>query len=154
MSPTQFNGQAERIWENSVTRVSVSLSVKWVYNRPYINIFWGVSDNESHSVVSNSLWLQILQARILGWLTFPFSRDLPNPGIKPRSSTLQVDSLPAKPQGKSKNTGVDSLSLLQWIFPTQESNQGPLHCRRVLYQPSYQESLFLGGTGDYMRSCV
>ena len=33
-----------------------------------------------------------LQARILEWIAFPFSRDLPNPGIKPRSPTLQVDS--------------------------------------------------------------
>ena len=42
--------------------------------------------------------------------------NLPNPGIKTRSLTLQVDSLPAEPQGKSKNTGVGSLSFLQWIF--------------------------------------
>ena len=28
--------------------------------------------------------------------------DLPNPGIKPRSPTLQADSLPAEPQGKPK----------------------------------------------------
>ena len=42
----------------------------------------------------------ILQARILEWVAVPFSRDLPNPGIKPRSPTLQVDSLPAEPQGK------------------------------------------------------
>ena len=35
---------------------------------------------------------------------------------------LQVDSLPAEPPGKPKNTGVGSLSLLQWIFPTQKSN--------------------------------
>ena len=46
---------------------------------------------------------------------------------KPRSPTLQADSLPAEPQGKPKNTGVGSLSLLQWIFPTQESNQDLLH---------------------------
>ena len=26
----------------------------------------------------------ILWARILDWVVFPFSRDLPNPGIKPR----------------------------------------------------------------------
>ena len=31
-----------------------------------------------------------------------------------------------------------SLSLLQGIFLTQESNWGLLHCRRILYQPSYQ----------------
>ena len=74
------------------------------------------------------------------WHGWPFSSpvDLPNPGIKLRSSTLQVDSLPAEPQGKPKNTGMGSLSLLQGIFPTQESNQGLLHCRWILYQLSYQ----------------
>ena len=39
-----------------------------------------------------------------------------------------------------QNTGVGSLSLLQGIFLTQESNQGLLHCRRILYQLSYQGS--------------
>ena len=38
-------------------------------------------------------------------------------------------------------TGVDSLSLLQEIFPTQESNQGLLHGRQLLYPRSYQGSL-------------
>ena len=65
----------------------------------------------------------VLQARILEWVAFPSPGDLPNPGIKPRSPTLWVDSLPAEPQGKPKNTGVGSLSLLQWIFLTQESNR-------------------------------
>ena len=31
-----------------------------------------------------------------------------------------------------------SLSLLQGILPTQESNQDLLHCRRILYQLSYE----------------
>src|SRR5574337_1118862 len=76
------------------------------------------------------------------WSGYPFPSpgDLPNPGIEPRSSTLQADCLPAEPQGKPKNTGVGSLSFLQWIFPTQEWNQGLLHCRRILYQPSYKGS--------------
>ena len=56
---------------------------------------------------------------------------------------MQADFLRAEPQGKPKNTGVGSLSLLQQIFPTQELNQGLLYCRQVLYQPSYQGSLFL-----------
>ena len=30
----------------------------------------------------------ILQARILEWVAIPFSRYLPNPGIKPRSPAL------------------------------------------------------------------
>ena len=83
----------------------------------------------------------ILEAKILEWVAFPFSRGgLPNPRVEPRSPTLQADSLPAEPPGKPKNTGVGSLSLLQWIFPTQESNQGLLLCRRILYQLSYQGS--------------
>ena len=43
----------------------------------------------------------ILQARILEWVAIPFSRDLPDPGIKPRSPELQADSLPSEPPGKS-----------------------------------------------------
>ena len=39
-----------------------------------------------------------------------------------------------------QNTGVGSHSPLQRIFPTQALNQGLLHCRRILYQLSYQGS--------------
>ena len=79
----------------------------------------------------------ILQTRLLEWVVFPFSRGLPDPGIEPRSPILQAESLPAEPSGKPKNTGVGSLSLLQWVFPTQESNPVFLHCRWILYQLSY-----------------
>ena len=47
-------------------------------------------------------------------------------------------SLLSEPAGKPKNTGVDSLSLLQGNFSTQESNWGPLLCRWIPYQRSYQ----------------
>ena len=60
--------------------------------------------------------------------------------MESRSPTLQVDTLPAEPQGKPKNTGVGSLSPLQGIFLTQELNRGLLHCRRILYQLSYEGS--------------
>ena len=63
---------------------------------------------------------------------------LPNPGIKLRSPTLQANSVPSEPPGKPKNTGVGSLSLLQGNFLTQESNQGLLHCRQILYQLSHR----------------
>ena len=46
----------------------------------------------------------ILQARILEWVAFPFSRGSPNPGIKLKSPSLQVDSLPPEPQGKPNKT--------------------------------------------------
>ena len=60
------------------------------------------------SVMSDSVWPHglslpgssvrgIFQARILGWVTIPSSRDLPDPGIEPASSVspaLQANSLP------------------------------------------------------------
>ena len=55
----------------------------------------------------------ILQARIPKWVAFPSLGDLLNPGIKPRSSALQADSLLSESPGKPKITGVGSLSLLQ-----------------------------------------
>ena len=62
----------------------------------------------------------ILQATIVEWLPCPPPGDLPNPGIEPRSPTLQVDSLLCEPAGKPKNTGVGSPSLLQGNLPGQE----------------------------------
>ena len=50
--------------------------------------------------------------------------DLPNPGIQPRSPTMQADSLPGR------------LPLLQGIFLIQELNWGLLHCWQILYQLS------------------
>ena len=94
----------------------------------------------SNSFQSCGIVHGILQARILEWVAFPSPKNLPNPGIKPRSLALQVDSLPAEPQGKPKNTGVGSLSLLQKNFLTHELNQGLLHCRWILYQLNYQGS--------------
>ena len=41
----------------------------------------------------------------------------------------------------SQNTGVDSCSLFQQIFPTQGLNLGLPHCRQILYQLSHQRSL-------------
>ena len=56
------------------------------------------------------------------------------------SDSLQLHGLYSPWNSPGQNTGVGGLSLLQWIFPTQESNQGLLHCRRILYQLSYQGS--------------
>ena len=42
----------------------------------------------------------VLQARILEWVAILFSRDLPNPGIEPRSSGLQAGSLLSEPLRK------------------------------------------------------
>ena len=47
---------------------------------------------------------------------------------------------------QGQNTGVESLSLLQGIFPTQGSNPDLPHCRQILYQLSYQGILALSLT--------
>ena len=73
-------------------------------------------------------------------LPCPPPGDLVNPGIKSTSPTLQADCLPSEPPGKPKNTRVGSLSLLHGNFPTQESNQGLLHSRQILYQLSSREA--------------
>ena len=75
---------------------------------------------------------RILQARTWKWVAIPPPGYLPNPGIKPRSPKLQADSLLPEPPGKPKNTRVGSLSLLQQIFPTQESNRALLYCSHNL----------------------
>ena len=70
--------------------------------------------------------------------------DVPNSGIKPGSPHCGLDSLPSEPPEKPKNPGVGSLSLLHGVFSTQESNQGLLRCRRILYQLHYQGSPGIG----------
>ena len=95
-----------------------------------LEAFWKVkvekkreSESESLSVVSNSLRPHmdcslpessvhgILQARILEWLALPFSRGSSQPRVKPRSPTLQSDSLPSELPGKPRsNWRIDQIS--------------------------------------------
>ena len=112
-----------------------------------------------HSVVSDSAtpWTVALQAplsmeisRQEYWNGLPFSSlGHLHPGIETGSPTLQADSFWSEPTGKpmsyailrlKRKLEVGSLSLLQGNFLTQESNQGLLHCRRILYQLSYPGS--------------
>ena len=56
----------------------------------------------------------ILQVRILKWVAIPFSRDLPDPGIEPRSPALQADSLPSEPPGQPLYTIISLLKALMY----------------------------------------
>ena len=98
------------------------------------------SSNIQKKKKKRNITLQLSSIPVGKRSSIPSPGDLPNPGIEPRSPALQGDSLPVEPQGKPKNTGVGSLSLLQGIFLTQELNWGLLHCRRILYQLSYHGS--------------
>ena len=75
----------------------------------------------------------ILQASILEWVAFPFSRGSSQPRDQTQVSHIAGRFFTAEPQEKLKYTGVGSLSLLQQVFPIQESNQGLLYCRKILY---------------------
>ena len=73
----------------------------------------------------------ILQARILEWVAFLSSCDLPNPEIKPRSPILQADSLPTEPQGKPLFMCIiiNLLCNTQWCY----------HIVFILWKISYEE---------------
>ena len=111
----------------TIPTVSLKMKVKFKVVQSCLTL-WDPMDYAVHG---------ILQARILEWVAFPFSRESSQPGIKPRSPALQADALPAEPQGKLTNTGAGSLSLFSGSSLTQASNQGFLHCRQILYQLSY-----------------
>ena len=75
--------------QSQKVKVSVTQSCLTLCNP----IEWGLPDSSVHG---------ILQVRILQWAAVPFSRDLSHPGIKPRSPTLQTDSLSSEPPSLSK----------------------------------------------------
>ena len=81
-----------------------------------------------------------------------------SPESESENRSVMSDSL--RPHGLSpwnspgQNTGVGSLSLLQGIFPTQGSNSGLPHCRRILYQLSHKGSPRLSLLSPYLLSQV
>ena len=76
------------------------------------------------------------EALFATWLGFPSERESPTPCDPVNCSASN---------SPGQNTRVGSLSLLQWIFLTQESNRNLPHCRQILYQLSYQGSMGLPG---------
>ena len=59
-------------------------------------------------------------------LSCPPPADLPNPGIEPRSPTLQVDSLPSEPPGKPWNIFTDGESGVRWSW--RQRSRTVCHC--------------------------
>ena len=99
--PTELSGTASLLLPSHISRVQLFATPWTVAHQAPLSM--GFSRQE--------YWSRLL---------FPSPGDLPNPGIKPRSPTLQADSLLSELPEKPMNTGVRSLSLLQRIFPTQE----------------------------------
>jgi len=85
----------------------------------------------------------ILQARILEWVAFPFSRGSSQPRDQTQVSHIAGGFFTSWATREAQEYWVGSLSRLQWIFATQELNGGLLHCRWILYQRNYQGSPYL-----------
>ena len=81
----------------------------------------GLRQKKLGTFQGESVWLHTSESE---------SRSVVSKSLRPHG----LDSLWNSP---GQNTGMGSLSLLQGIFPTQESNWGLLYCRRILYQLSY-----------------
>ena len=89
------------------------------------------------------LSMGILQAKLLEWVTMLSSR-----GSSLSRDRTQVSHTAGRfftiwATREAKNTGVGSLSFLQGIFLIQESNQGLVHCRRILTSWATREALNL-----------
>ena len=88
----------------------------------------------------------ILQARTLGWVAIFFSK---RNYRKKESEVAQLCPTLCDPTDCSlpgfSIHGIFQARILEWVaisfFPTQESNPGLLHCRQMIYQLSYEESL-------------
>ena len=82
----------------------------------------------------------ILQARILERVAFPFSSRSSQPRDRTQVSRVadRFFTIWATKEVQVKWSG--NLSLLQGTFLKQWTNWGILHCRWILYQPSYQGS--------------
>ena len=82
------------------------------------------------SISSVTPWTVVCQAPLsMGffreeyWSGLPSSRGSSQPSDRTQVSCIAGGFfLPTEPPGRPKNTGMGSLSLLQRIFPTQESN--------------------------------
>ena len=75
----------------------------------------------------------ILQARILEWVACPPPGDLPNPGIKPRSPTLQANSLPSETPG-SMMLPV-GFSWMPYLPRWHSGKESACQCRRHRFNP-------------------
>ena len=116
----------------------------------HIKLFeWNLNTNDNLTCESYSVCLtlcdptdytvhRILQAKILEWVVFPFSKGSSQPRDQIQVSYIADEFLTSWVTREALYTGVGILPLLQQIFPTQELNRGLLNCRQILYQLSCQ----------------
>ena len=74
-------------------------------------------------------------------LSFPFPGDLPDPGIEPRSATLQADTLTSVPPGKEEAPKFSNQLTLMW--DTEQRMKVSLKCVSIKHQKMESESSLL-----------
>ena len=137
--PRKFHGQRSPMgyspWGRRVSDTTVHTSSSIVK-----------SETESHSVMSDSLWPRGLYSPLnfpgqnTGWVAFPFSRGSCQPRDQTQVSHIAGRFFTSGTTREAQEYWRGKPIPLQQIFPTQESNQGLLHSRWILYQLSYQGS--------------
>ena len=125
--------------------------VPYLYKEYHLNLHLCVQSHFSSIGLFATLWIAAYQALLsMGFsrqeywsgLPFPSPGDLPNPGIKPRSPTLQADTLTSVPPGKQMKVaqlcltlcdpmdcivhGILQARILEWIaFPFSRRSSQP-----------------------------
>ena len=99
-----------------------------------------------------------------GGLPCPPPGDLPNPGIKPRSPTLQVDSLPSEPicpsPGELSNAGIEPESpalqadSLPAELPGRPRNLSKFYPNKVSVLPPHGHIFFLNMSRNHLNTLL
>ena len=120
---------------NNAKYFSIIINIK-IYSNNFSDIYSSISLYGFTYIQSVSLLLDIYVVLVgfflLLWATMKVK-------VTQSCPTL-CDPMIQSMEFSRPNTGVRSLSLLQGIFPSQESNLGLLHCRRILNQLSHKGS--------------
>ena len=100
-------------------------------------------------------WKSISHVQLFStlWVPFPFPRGSSQPRDRTQVSHIAGRFFQLSPKGNQEHWS-GSLSLLQAIVPTQESNQGLLYCRQILCQLSYQGSPLISGKACSSKICI
>ena len=110
-------GKHSRLWSLLSEKMNKSYSESLAFINIYLwhNIFFHKRETVSPNIFNRQVNMKITQScptlrhspwnspgqnTGVGSLSLPSPGHPPNPGIKPRSPTLQADSLPAEPPGK------------------------------------------------------